>query len=567
MDSNNKKKRKAKFLIIVISALIVLGIGTTIVLCSGFLKTDDTDYEMAEQGFSDYFDIKSHVAEITSTFKNSNGYIEKEDVSKTISTVGDYAKNLYEAKKIKDYEITDDKSVWIQFNSGVEYIYIPAVEGMDSSTITTYQPCLAVYDAELQSLGSNSVDGSAQRITEEIDDYVFENNYDNDSISLDVLKKIGDNQVVIWHGHGGYSTKTHSILQTGLKLDEEKFLLDPIYYIKQIGYTNDYLTGRIICSDSGYVVVTYKFFEKYLTSVNSSIVYLGACESGKDDVLVNTFIKKGAKAVIGNTEEIPTRYNLQMISSVFNGLLLTKDNKYQNIQVALENAKTDNSALYRETGCIADVNIWGENSIRLSEKDVSSNATTATEKATQKPTEKPTEKTTEAPTEAQLEEWQRLYVDLINGSEQYSDFALIQVTGGNIPNLLYIDNSTNSRKFALIFEDYDPSAPLQLQVTDIGECGLYPSDDVFLYQEQKLSFCYSAYTNKSAKERVYQIGGKPVILFDGSYVDGFDFQVNGTAVEQPTYQTMLKRAFDFDTAKRVSEYKGKDEIIKEIMNY
>ena len=102
------KNKKLIILIIVISAMIVLGIGTTIVLCSGFLKTDDTDYEMAKQGFSDYFDIKSHVEEITSTFKDSNGYIEKENVGKTISTVGNYAKNLYEAKRIKDYEITGD---------------------------------------------------------------------------------------------------------------------------------------------------------------------------------------------------------------------------------------------------------------------------------------------------------------------------------------------------------------------------------------------------------------------------------------------------------------------------
>ena len=391
------KKNKKKILIIAASILLVIGICATVfvmVLCSGVSKSEKVDYEMAKQGLSDYFDTKSHVAEITSEFKDSNGYIKKENIEKTISTVGDYAKSLYEEKKIKDYEITENKSVWFQFNSGVEYIFIPVIEGMDSSTITTYQPCLAVYNADLQSLGTNCVDGSAKKIATEINDYVFENNYDNDSISLDVLKQIGNNQIVIWHGHGGYSKKTHSILQTGLKLDEEKFLLDPIYYIKQIGYTNDYLTGRIICSDSGYVVVTYKFFEKYLSSLNTSIIYLGACDSGKDDVLANTFIKKGAKAVVGNTEEIPTIYNLHMISSVFNELLLSNENKYLSIQVALDNAKKDNAELYRETGCIADVKIWGENSIRLSEKDISSN----TKKVSEKPTE--TEPSTEKQTVA-----------------------------------------------------------------------------------------------------------------------------------------------------------------------
>lgn len=370
INPKTPKKKKKKLIPLFVTIALVIVIGTVGLVFSGVFNKEKTDNEKVQQGFEDYFDIKNHVSELTLDYKNSEGYIDKNSINDSILVVGEYAKELFENKKIKDYEVTDGKSVWVQFNSGVEYIYIPLVEGMDSSTISTYQPCLAMYSSELQELGSKCVDGAANEIQNVLSEYSFKNNYDNETISLDLLKSIGTNEIVIWHGHGGYNTKTHSVLLTGLKLDEEKFLLDPIYYIQNLGYTNDYLTGRILCSDSGYVMVSYKFFEKYLEDLSSSIIYLGACDSGKDDVLVNTFVNKGAKSVIGNTEEIPTEYNLKMISSVFNELVSLSDKKYQDIKTALVKAKNTNKDVFDKTGCIADVKIWGHEDTRLSNEEV-----------------------------------------------------------------------------------------------------------------------------------------------------------------------------------------------------
>ena len=366
----NTKPSKRKPILLLITIVLVILIGTVGIVCGGVINRDKTESEKVQQGFEDYFDVKNYVSELTSEYKNSQGYVEESKKNESILAVGEYAKELYESKKIKDFEITKEESVWIQFNSGVEYIYIPPVEGMDSSTISTYQPCLAMYSSELQELGKKCVDDSASKIETKLNDYSFQNNYDNETVSLDVLKNISSNQIVIWHGHGGYNTRTHSVLMTSLRLDEEKFLLDPIYYIQKIGYTDDYLSGRIVCSDSGYVMVTHKFFDKYLDNIESSVIYLGACDTGKDDVLANTFVNKGAKSVIANTEEIPTVYNLNMISSVFNELVDVSKNKYQDVQTALDKAKEKNMGLYDSTGCISDVRIWGESDTRLSDEQV-----------------------------------------------------------------------------------------------------------------------------------------------------------------------------------------------------
>jgi hypothetical protein len=187
---------------------------------------------------------------------------------------------------------------------------------------------------------------------------------------------------------------------------------------------------------------------------------------------------------------------------------------------------------------------------------------TAAEQLTDDP-KAPTEATADPATEPQPGDWRQLYTDLVRRSEFYSDFALINVNADNVPELIYIDNVIGSRIFAMICDDDSP----QVVETAICECGNFPSDDVFLYQEQGASFYYCAYVNKSATEKVFLLNDEPTVIFEGSYADGFDFKVNGKPMPEPTYKTMLKRSFDFDTAKRVTEYKTKDEIISEIENY
>ena len=159
-------------------------------------------------------------------------------------------------------------------------------------------------------------------------------------------------------------------------------------------------------------------------------------------------------------------------------------------------------------------------SICLTASACSEQDTTSTETLTQSTTDKilKTTAATEKPSEAPLEEWQQMYIYMINENSQYTDFALLQATDGDSPDLVFTDGKT--KKYALIFEDYNPDAPLQLQVTDIGECSDDKSYDSFMYVAKKLSFYYSFVENGIKHETVYQIGGKPVILFSGIIENG-----------------------------------------------
>lgn len=509
IDSNKKTpKRKKKILIplLIIIALVVL-MGVVGLACSGIFNNEKTESERVQQGFEDYFNVKNHVLELTSAYKNSEGYVEKDNINNSVLAVGAYAKELCENKKIKDYEITEEKSVWIQFNSGVEYIYIPLVEGMDSSTISTYQPCLTMYPSDLQDLGSECVDGTASKIEDILNEYSFKNNYDNETISLDLLKNIGTNEIVIWHGHGGYNTKTHSVLLTGLKLDEEKFLLDPIYYIQNLGYTNDYLTGRILCSDSGYVMVSYKFFEKYLDNLNSSIIYLGTCDSGKDDVLANTFVNKGAKSVIGNTEEIPTEYNLKMISSVFNELVGVSEKKYQDVKTALAKAKTLNKDVFDKTDCMADVKIWGDESTRLSDEEVQD----------------------EYKAEDLIDKSLSEIIDIMGGDFKHDhNKGVIYYTSGGA----YIYNDKTLPGFVFYIKEndsyidgYDFENQSTETIKENVDKGLYQIDFIAIYDSAKLSNSISA--NMTYKQFISAYGNIDTTIipgagFPGHYISNYN---------------------------------------------
>jgi hypothetical protein len=90
------------------------------------------------------------------------------------------------------------------------------------------------------------------------------------------------------------------------------------------------------------VVATPKFFKKYLGSLKNSVVYLGTCCSGYTDDLADVFLKKGAVAVIGNSDTIRTAYNTRMMKSVAYYLgQRDSDGEYMDLASALAKAKED----------------------------------------------------------------------------------------------------------------------------------------------------------------------------------------------------------------------------------
>ena len=309
------------------------------------------------------FDFQKSIKQVEEYYTDSKGHVPDEKINELMSAIEQVFSISKSNGTIKEYNVDiENISIFGTLSNGMGYVYMPPIKGIDSVStnrrIVTSQPCDAGYENEEQELVSSCVDGSATKIASLIDtnsEYVYtffsddtstDDNWNDDEISLESLKTLSDFKVVIWHGHGGYNKSIHSFLQIGLDFDKQKFLWDPIYYAKHISYTADYLSGRIIATSDGQMAVTPKFFEKYLGSMDNALVYLGACSSGKDDVLAKSFISKGASSVFANSNPIHTEYNLTMIREVLNAMT-TKDQEgyYDTAREALEKAKVINGAI------------------------------------------------------------------------------------------------------------------------------------------------------------------------------------------------------------------------------
>lgn len=308
--------------------------------------------EIKEEKLKQQFELMKEVKKIDESFQ-VNQEVPANKINEVIQKV--YNKSLeWQKNGLVIFTEKNTNSVFIEFASGISYLYIPYQKDVDAVgsdvnvNIVTCQPFKTWYennrDEETARLDKEGTDTAATKIAGTFSNYSFQKNLDDERVSLDEIKNFSSNQVILWHGHGGYSSSKGSFVITGETLDEEKFLLDPGYYIKNLKYTQDYLSGRVICTNYNQLAIGSAFVSKYVGNMNNSFLYLAACESAQDDRLGNIFLDKGASAYIGNYKEINSKYNSKMQRDTINGLLKVKDSTgyYFTLSEALNYAKDRN---------------------------------------------------------------------------------------------------------------------------------------------------------------------------------------------------------------------------------
>lgn len=203
---------------------------------------------------------------------------------------------------------------------------------------------------------------------------VFENHVKNTPITKEVIKSLGQNQIIFFQGHGNYLYDKDKIgIETGAVYDEEKYNSD-------IEYKNDVDNG-LICDCFFNEVITAEYITKYCNNLTNSIVYLGQCETcheiieyndydevvskSIDESLVNAFLNKGASAVIANTHMIGMRYGnlLEYITIKLLGDINSDTGKKYTIGEALSEAKATYSEKDLNTDC--EATLFGNQNWRM----------------------------------------------------------------------------------------------------------------------------------------------------------------------------------------------------------
>jgi len=273
-------------------------------------------------------DIDTEIANIELLFVNADGFVETGDISAVLDEIEQYVETMYMTGYITEYR-TDEYSIWMKMTSGMEYVYLPKQKDTDSINIITMQPCLMTYESAMAEYTMLNVDGTAQMISNKIEEYVFSGNYDNQEVTMDsLIDSFKENKIIIWHGHGGYNEKTHSFLQIGEKIPSIGNTENLLYLLRDFQPREDYINGNVVIGRDGSICVTYKFFEENIKSLDNTFIYLGTCSSGKDDVLAKVLLDKGAQAVVANSEIIYTALNVNMINELIEQMLIIDEERY-----------------------------------------------------------------------------------------------------------------------------------------------------------------------------------------------------------------------------------------------
>lgn len=300
---------------------------------------------LTEEEYNQYLDVRMKTIEIEDQYRNDEGYISYDNVNDILNSIEDYVKMLVSQGIVQDYE-KGDTDFYIKLNSGIGYVYTPEIYGvLNSGTdnkIITLEPVKTSAGVFLSTItttidkwyndfeyqGSYSVPTCANMVTECNDSYTYYTemwpNQGNDDmledqeVTIESLKNLSDYSIVIWEGHGAYTEIIHSALctsqQVSLFSEFEPYSLD--IKLDRIIMTKGAWNTRL----GSYYGITSKFIEKYYEGKNNAIIYLGACQSGKDNVLANAFLSKGASAVYCYDETVSMEYEMIMRTLVFYGL-------------------------------------------------------------------------------------------------------------------------------------------------------------------------------------------------------------------------------------------------------
>lgn len=298
---------------------------------------------ITQEEFIAFVKLQSTVAEMT--FEAASAYIESSDEVESFSIDS-------EAKTIRYKSIYGITGLWEDDNNIIdtkgngEYA-ISKSEGLDYYTAETIITSAAINSAQSN---PNVVVLRPFRNTEfEYDDFKSAGDLaakalngrskiiDDENVTLNVMKGLSSYGAVLIDSHGTKNGKK-SYMLIGESLDETKFLWNPVYYAKHIGYSADYLSGRIYCTTKyNRLAIGSKFFDKYYSknSLNNSFWYLGTCYSAYKDGIPNTLTKKGAGAVVGFTDTVSVTYcNECLFETTINSMILSSDTLYNSVQCA-----------------------------------------------------------------------------------------------------------------------------------------------------------------------------------------------------------------------------------------
>ncbi len=201
----------------------------------------------------------------------------------------------------------------------------------------TYKSKIVTLEPFNSDMNAPEIDNAATTIVNANNNYVFSENLDDQQVTFEAMKELNKYGIIILYGHGGnfnetdiYGDRYGYIISLSEEVTEEK----------NKEYRNSGDLWLTIIPNGDHYVITEKFFDTYYNDndFDNSIIYLGNCHGGDDNVGIRNILKnKGAEAILSYKNTVITTYNRKMIATISERL-----SKGDSIQDAVKKAKQKN---------------------------------------------------------------------------------------------------------------------------------------------------------------------------------------------------------------------------------
>ena len=181
---------------------------------------------------------------------------------------------------------------------------------------------------------NSNLDNSARRIINTGLPYKYENLYENNRVTVELFKNLGDYHVILLDSHGGENSICTGESPTDTSLRK---------------YSADWQAGRIqICQVSNggnrtFYALTDEFFSTYYphaNSFNNTLFYIGTCHGADSPSLSTSLTRSGMNCVLAYENSVYTDYCEEMCEEVVSNLCTKESNgAYCSVEKAVQQAK------------------------------------------------------------------------------------------------------------------------------------------------------------------------------------------------------------------------------------
>jgi hypothetical protein len=307
-----------------------------------------------EQAYAEYETVCNQLNAAAQSYTEPDGTVKYENLSKALNVVASEVENLKNQGEVEEYW-RNESNVEMRLSSGIMVLYIPKIPnvlaGGSSVSVVTFNP---VYSELLNEQSTDFSQYGRFLADKKPDEFNFKNAYEDSKVTRKMIKsEFAAGKYILWEGHGGDS-QFGCYLKIGEKVKENggQYLDADVYNYYFFGLYNEILTDdqrspTIAIGTDGTIGLYPRWFEKNIADLSGAFLYFNSCYSGKNNILANVFLGKGASAVIGYTDSLDSNYADKMAATLFTEAIWQKEsgsNNYFTLSESIEYATDKNGA-------------------------------------------------------------------------------------------------------------------------------------------------------------------------------------------------------------------------------